>query len=366
MKIVVIGTRGIPQIMGGVETHCEELYPRLVKKGYDITVIRRSSYVRIDTPNDEWKGVKLVDIPAPKKKQFEAIVHTWRAINKAKALHADVVHIHTIGPNLLAPYARLRGMKVVMTHHGPDYNRDKWGKAAKMMLRLGEIIGCKFAHHVIVISDVIKRLIAEKRHRTKRVSLIYNGVNEGRPCSYPGYFKELEIEEGKYVLGMCRFVREKNLHHLIEAFAKLKGKINPDIKLVLAGDAVFEDDYIAMLKDLARKNGVVLTGFVKGRELHSLLSHTACYVLPSSHEGLPISLLEAMSYKAPVIVSDIPANAEVGLPQGCYFHCGDVEGLAAQLERVLNAGPQKMEYDMTRYNWDHIADQVAEVYESIF
>ncbi len=77
---------------------------------------------------------------------------------------------------------------------------------------------------------------------------------------------------------------------------------------MLAGDADFEDDYSRSLKKQARDNGVVLTGFIKGEKLHSLLTGARCFVLPSSHEGLPISLLEAMSYSLPVIVSDIPAN----------------------------------------------------------
>ena len=114
MKVVVTGTRGIPGIMGGVETHCEQLLPRLAEQGYDITVIRRTSYVREKEPLTEWKGVKILDIDAPKSKAFEAIVHTFRAINKARSLQADIIHIHTIGPNLLAPYARLLGLKVVM------------------------------------------------------------------------------------------------------------------------------------------------------------------------------------------------------------------------------------------------------------
>ena len=185
MKVVVTGTRGIPNIMGGVETHCEELLPRLVQLGYDITIIRRRSYVREDKPLAEWKGVKIIDIDAPKSKSFEAIIHTFRAINKAKALGADLVHIHAIGPNLLSPYARLLGMKVVMTHHGPDYNRDKWGKVAKMMLKLGERLGCMFANQVIVISNTIKTQIEERCGRTKDVALIHNGVKQPETCSYP-------------------------------------------------------------------------------------------------------------------------------------------------------------------------------------
>ena len=360
MKIVVTGTRGIPNIMGGVETHCEELFPRVAKMGEDVTVVRRKSYVT-DTLT-EWNGVKLVDVETPKKKSFEAIIHTFRAINKAKQLGADIVHIHAIGPALLVPYAKMLGMKVVFTHHGPDYDRDKWGFAAKAMLKLGESMGCKFADHVIVISDVIRKLIAERCGRTENVHLIYNGVPEPEICDYPEYFDELGIEKGKYILGMCRFVPEKHLHDLVNAYARLN---RTDIKLVLAGDTDFEDDYSRGLKELARNHGVVLTGFIRGRKLHSLLTNALCYSLPSSHEGLPIALLEAMSYKLPVITSAIPANLEVGLNEDCYHAVGDVDTLAKKLEAIISKPLQRIDYDMDKYDWDAIAQQVDNIYRSL-
>lgn len=365
MKIVVTGTRGIPNIMGGVETHCEELFPRIAKRGFDVTVIRRANYAKDDLK--EWKGVKLVDIDSPKKKSFEAIIHTFRAINEAKRLKADILHIHAIGPALLVPYAKIKGMKVVFTHHGPDYDRDKWGFAAKTMLKLGERMGCMFADEVIVISDVIRNLIKRKYNRTSHVHLIYNGVSQPEICDYPEYFKELGIEKGKYILGMCRFVPEKNLHHLISAYAKVKNeelrvKKDSGIKLVLAGDTDFEDDYSRGLKEMARKNGVILTGFIKGKKLHSLLTNCRAYCLPSSHEGLPIALLEAMSYGVKVVVSDIPANKEVGLPESDYFPVGNVDVLAEKLKAVIGQPLQHIDYDMKKYDWEKIADQVADMY----
>ena len=350
MKIVVTGTRGIPNIMGGVETHCEELFPRIAARGYDVTVIRRKSYVR-DTLT-EWKGVRLVDIETPKKKSLEAIVHTFRAINRAKRLGADVLHIHAIGPALLVPYAKMLGMKVVFTHHGPDYDRDKWGLAAKTMLRLGERMGCSFADHVIVISDVIRRLIAER----------CGGVPEPEVCDYPEYFEELGIEKGKYVLGMCRFVPEKRLHDLVKAFSSIS-HLPSDIKLVLAGDTDFEDDYSRGLKQMAQENGVVLTGFIRGRKLHSLLTNALCYSLPSSHEGLPIALLAFTALGSSVILGAIPANLEVGLDPSCYHEVGDVAALASKLEAIVSQPLQRISYDMSKYDWNVIAGQVAEIYE---
>lgn len=361
MKVVVTGTRGIPDVMGGVETHCEGLFPRLAAKGIDVTIARRAGYVSDGLT--EWKGVKLVDIASPKKKSFEAIVHTFRAIKAAKLLGADVVHIHAIGPALLTPYAKMLGMKVVFTHHGPDYDRAKWGRAAKLMLRLGERMGCRYADEVIVISKVIKDLISRKYGRTGHVHLIYNGVPKPEVSDYPEYFEQLGIELGGYILGMCRFVPEKNLHHLIEACSRIDMK---GCRLVLAGDSDFDDEYSRGLKESARAHGVVLTGFIKGRRLHSLLAHCLCYCLPSSHEGLPIALLEAMSYGAPVVVSDIPANLEVGLPQANYFATGEIDELSRKLQELIDTRPQHAAYDMSRYDWDNIADQTAGVYQVLY
>lgn len=356
MKIVVTGTRGIPNIMGGVETHCEELFPRIVAKGHEVIVIRRKSYIQDNL--SEYKGVQLIDLDTPKKKSFEAIIHTFRAILKAKGLKADIVHIHAIGPALLTPLARLLGMKVVFTHHGPDYDRDKWGKAAKLMLKLGERMGAVFANEVIVISEVINNILKTKYNRTD-CHLIYNGVPAPNFCEYPEYFEELGIEKQKYILSMCRFVPEKNLHHLIEAYSKID---NRDIKLVLAGDTDFEDDYSRTLKAQAKANGVILTGFIKGKKLHSLLSHARCFILPSGHEGLPIALLEAMTYRLPVIVSDIPANKEVKLEEECYFPVGNINQLSAALKNIIDKNYFTKDYDMSAYNWDIIADQTNAVY----
>ena len=189
-------------------------------------------------------------------------------------------------------------------------------------------------------------------------------MSEPEICDYPEYFDELGIEKGNYVLGMCRFVPEKNLHHLVKAFVKWKkAHADSDVKLVLAGDTDFEDSYSLGLKEMARKNGVVLTGFIKGKKLHSLLTHCKCYCLPSSHEGLPIALLEAMSFGVKVVVSDIPANLEVGLPKDDYFPCGDVDELSRKLGKIIEQPLQHIDYDMSKYDWSKIAQQVTDIYK---
>jgi glycosyltransferase involved in cell wall biosynthesis len=361
VKIVVTGTRGIPNIPGGVETHCEELFSRIAANGYDVTIIRRKCYMYESIK--EYKGVKLVDIKTPKKKSFEAIIHTAKAIWKAKKLHANIIHIHAIGPAILTPIARMLGLKVVFTHHGADYDRDKWGKTAKMMLKFGERMGCLFANEVIVVSETINQLIKQKYKRND-AHVIYNGVSIPNFINSTRYLNTLGVKSGRYVFAMGRFVPEKNFHQLIRAFAAAQAK-DYNYKLVLAGDANFEDNYAKALKELARKDGIILTGFIKGEKLQALLTHARVFVLPSSHEGLPIALLEAMSYRLPVIVSDIPANMEIGLPQKCYFQVGNEIELTKKLKTALESSDTKVDYPMEAYNWDFIAKQVIEVYKKV-
>ena len=359
MKIVVTGTRGIPGIQGGVETHCEELFPRIAAKGFDVTVVRRKSYVQDRLTS--YKGVALYDIPDIKRKSFEAIIHTLRAVWTAKwKLRADIVHIHAIGPALLVPVARLLGLKVVFTHHGPDYDREKWGKTAKVVLQLGECMGCVFANEVIVISNVISDIVKRKYKRLD-AHLIHNGVAPAIFADNTDFLNKLGVESRKYIFAMGRFVPEKNLHALIEAFSSLK---QSKYKLVIAGDADIEDEYSQRLKVQAEKAGVVLTGFIKGDKLQTLLSHAAMFVIPSSHEGLPIALLEAMSYGLPVLASDIPANKEVNLPPTCYFHydANIVANLSKALKRTLSNKLNKVSYDLTPYDWEMIAEQTIKTY----
>lgn len=361
MKIVVTGTRGIPDIQGGVETHCEELYPRLVALGHDVTVVRRSCYVTPQNKIDQYKGVKLKDIYAPRKKSIEAIVHTFLAILYARRVHADVLHIHAIGPALLTPFARLLGLKVVMTHHGPDYDRQKWNRLAKTVLRMGERMGARFANEVIVISTVIDRILREKYHR-ENAHLIYNGVNMPVPAETTDYIRSLGLEPHRYVLAVGRFVEEKGFDLLVRAFAHIP---HDGYRLVIAGDADHEDHYSMSLKQLAREHGVVLTGFIRGAKLNELFSQARLFVLPSFHEGLPIVLLEALSYRLPVLVSDIPANRLACLAPTDFFVTGEEHSLEGLLSRKLAEPDTRISYNLSPYNWDYIATQVDAVYRQL-
>ena len=364
MKIFVTGTRGIPDIPGGVEKHCQELYPRIVAGGHQVLLSTRTPYLNEHLV--QWKGVKLVPIYAPRVKSLEAIIHTTLSLIKALFYRPDLVHIHAIGPALVTPLARLLGFKTVITHHGPDYDRAKWGKAARFMLRLGEKLGGRWADEVIVISPVIAEIIQKRCNRDS--SLIYNGVDLPRISSNTSYLRKMNIRPGKYILAVARFVHEKGLHDLIRAF----GSLQEDMQLVIVGDADHESEYSRQLKaEVLQDPRIILTGYIKGENLNQVFSHAKLFVLPSYHEGLPIALLEAMSYGHTVLVSDIPAHLQVGLPERCYFCLGDTQDLADKITSLSDSPISEKELEKIRqviqekYNWDKIADQTIEVYRKI-
>lgn len=364
MKIFVTGTRGIPDIPGGVEKHCQELYPRIAAMGHQVTVATRSPYVAVQ--EQKWKGVKLEHISTPSQKHLEAIVHTFRAIIKARSLGVDIIHIHAVGPGLLVPVARLLGLKVFFTNHGPDYDRQKWGRVAKTTLRLGEYLGGKFAHEVIVISKVIEEIISKRCKR--KAKLVFNGVSVPQKSTNTDILAQHSIRAGDYILAVARFVPEKGLIDLIQAFQQL----NCTSQLVIAGDADHETEYSLKIKRIAAKDErIILTGYITGEELNQVFSHARLFVLPSYHEGLPIALLEAMSYQLPVLVSDIPANKEIDLPTERFFRCGDIEELQRKIGLLLKkglSGHELKHYDQQineKYNWLKIADQTVALYEVI-
>lgn len=361
MKIVVLGTRGIPNIQGGVETHCQELYPRLVKLGCEVTLVTRKSYVK-DIKSTEYEGVTLKHLFAPKKKSLEAIIHTFLGVMYAWSKKPDILHIHAIGPSLLVPFAKLLGLKVVVTNHGPDYDRQKWGKLAKKILMLGEEFGSKYADKIIVISNVIKE-IQENKYNRMDCELIYNGVNLPEKSKNIDYIESLRLKPFKYIVAVGRFVPEKGFHDLIKVYSTLE----THLKLVLVGNADHEDEYSVSLKKAAKENGIILTGFIKGEQLNQIFTNARLFVMPSYHEGLPIALLEAMSYNLNSLVSNIPANLEIDLDVGDYFEIGNIENFSRQLfqkcQQNKNCNFEKIIFE--KYNWNIIAKRTKEVYKKV-
>lgn len=363
MRIIVVGLRGIPDIAGGVETHVEHLCPRLAELGCTIEVLARSTAMRVGAPTS-WRGVQITSLWSPRQAGLEAFVHTFIGVLYATVKRPDLLHIHAVGPMFMTPLARMLGLRVVVTHHGPDYEREKWGKFARATLRTGEYFGMRFAHECIVISQVIRSMISRKYHR--ETQLIHNGVEAPTLHGSQEILAELSLAPQRYVLHVSRLVPEKRQIDLIGAFeqAELRGW-----KLVLVGQVRDDERYSQQVVARAQQSScVVLAGFRSGTALQELYTHAGLFVLPSSYEGLPIALLEALSYGLKVIASDIPANLEVGLATDQYFPLGDVRALGSALRRAAAKPWGEAERDQERarmsenYNWRDIARATHEVF----
>ncbi|MEO5774005.1 MAG: glycosyltransferase family 4 protein [Sphingomicrobium sp.] len=360
-RICVVGLRGIPGVMGGVEKHCEELLPRILARAPElaIEVVARRPYV--EPGEAEFKGVKVTPLYAPRRQSSEAIVSTLVGILHAARTGADLVHIHAIGPALLAPVAKLFGMRVVFTHHGSDYDRAKWSGFAKAMLRLGERIGIACADATVVVApSLAEQLKAKFPSRSGRINYIPNGRPEFSGAGNANdLLGRLGVRAGDYVLGVGRLVPEKNFDALIAAHKAA----NSGRKLVIAGGADHESRYSRGLLEQA-SDDVIFAGVQPRDALEQLYRNCALFILPSSHEGLPITALEAGSLGCAMLLSDIQPNKDVGLPERNYFPVGDVRALAD----CLSAAPESFAADAAhfdRFSWDRVADETLAVYKSV-
>lgn len=366
MRIAFLGLRGFPNVQGGVETHAENLCPLLVELGCSVEVIGRSTYQPKDITH--WRGVSFKRIWAPKSKGLEAIVHTFLGVLYAGLIsRPDVLHIQAIGPALMTPLARLLGLRVVVTHHGPDYHRQKWGRFAILALLLGERFGMRLSNERIVISMVIANIVMQSHSRYSHI--IPNGVVLPEIPNSTDTLDLFGLESGRYIVLVSRLVPEKRHLDLIDAFTKAA---IPEWKLVIVGASDHPDAYVQEVLEKARKlPNVVCTGLQMGNALRELYGHAGIFVLPSSHEGLPIALLEALSYGLPVIASDIPANLEVGLSSKHYFALGNTDALAERLRefslqpRTQEKRDQRRAWVSSRFNWPDIASKTVEVYRGV-
>lgn len=360
MKIAVTGLRGIPGVMGGVETHCEELLPRVKRLAPDaaITVFARGPYVPAGT--GEHKGVRIVPVASPRSRSFEAIIATFNSVLAARRDGAKLVHIHAIGPALLTPFARMLGLKVVVTHHGEDYRRAKWGFVARQMLRLGERFALRSADRLIAVSpSLTERLRATYPAAAERIRFIPNGVPE-LPAGRGDALTRLELKRGNYILAVGRLVPEKGLHDLIDAHARA----DDPRTLVIVGGADHESDYATALHKRASEQ-VRFAGLQDRATVRELFENAALFVMPSYHEGLPIAALEAASCATPMLLSDIQPNRDLGLPPHHYFPVGNVEALAQHLTRPAADYAVEREAFLSAFDWDRISERTLEVYREV-
>lgn len=371
MKICMIGHKRIPSREGGVEIVVEELATRMVKSGHQVTVYNRKgkhvSGENIDIQNHNlksYKGVKIVNIPTSEKKSLNALIYSILGTFRALFGHFDVVHYHAEGSCVMLPILHFFGIRTIATIHGLDWQRAKWGGFATRYLLLGEKMAAKYADEVIVLSENVKQYFKETYKR--EVLFIPNGVSQPMVRKADLIQKEYGLHKDEYLLFLARIVPEKGVHYLIDAFKQ----IDTDKKLVIAGGTSHTDAYMDEVKKMAATdNRIIMTGFVQGKMLEELYSNAYLYILPSDIEGMPLSLLEAMSYGNCCVVSDISENMEVVEDKAVSFEKGNVNDLKKKICDLINE-PDKQrklkseaaDFILGKYNWNKIVEKTLDVY----
>ncbi|MCX5800476.1 MAG: glycosyltransferase family 4 protein [Candidatus Eisenbacteria bacterium] len=358
MKIAMIGQKGIPATYGGIERHVEEVGIRLASRGHEVSVYCRFYYTRV---TDKYRGVRLLRLPSVKTKHFDTPTHCAISTLDSVFRGYDIVHFHALGPSLFSFMPRLTGAKTVVTVHGLDWQREKWGPAASWILKRCEYPAIHFPSRTVVVSRTLQEYFRNKYGI--ETTVVPNGTNipTSRALSK---LKKAGLEAGNYVLFVGRLVPEKGCHFLIEAFEKLDTRT----KLVIAGGSSFSSEYVDTLKRHASSR-VVFLDYVYADTLEELWSNALLVVQPSTLEGLSISLLEALSYGRCVLVSDIPENLEVVEDCAPSFRSKDVEDLRSKLEMLLGSPELLAAYEnkakrhiLNRFTWDGVTNSLEQVY----
>jgi glycosyltransferase involved in cell wall biosynthesis len=364
LKIAMIGHKDFPSREGGIEVVVEELAVRMANLGHEVTMYNRG--LTKDEPRiSSYMGVETRRVLAPKSGGCSALISSFTATLEAITRHYDVIHYHAEGPALSLFIPHMLGIKTVVTIHGLDWKRSKWGRFARTYIKLGEKIAAKYSDKMIVLSEDMQAYFKENYNRETVV--IHNGITPIQEIKPDKIKTKWGLTEDSYILYLARITPEKGLHYLINAY----NQIETDVKLVIAGRLV-DDLYCREIREMALNNpNIIFTDFVCGDILSELYNNCRLYVLPSEIEGMPISLLEALSVGSRCLVSDIPENISIVNDYVYPFISKNEIDLRYKLELLINANrnlvkkKQVKDEICERYDWNIVTDKTLDVYQHV-
>jgi len=397
MKIAVIGAKGLPARQGGIEHHCQELYSRMVKQGHSVDLFARSSYTESCLLcSDDVQGIRVVSLPSLNLKGMDALISSALGGVASSGTRYDIVHFHALGPALFSWLPRISSFaKVVVTCHGLDWRRAKWGRASSHLLRLGENTAVRFADGLIVVSEELRSYFMQT-HGREPVYIPNATSSLSESDSNFSYGSSLGLKQGAYILFLGRLVPEKCPDLLIEAFQTLKPL---GWKLVLVGGSSDTHLFSSKLVDMAaRSTSVIFTGELQGSYLAEILRGAGLFVLPSEVEGLPMAMLEAMQERVPVLASNIPVHQQLiggelanqpragcvgsktGVAptewklgtRGVLFQVGDVDSCVHCLNWAVHhphelaaMARNAQRYVQANYSWEQITTETLNLYAAL-
>ena len=354
---------------GGVEIVVKELCTRMARDGCDVTCYNRSGHhvsgAEYDDATIEYKGIHQKTVPTINRRGLAAVSSSAFAALYCALGKYDVIHIHAEGPAFFTWLPKLFGKRVVVTIHGIDWQREKWKSGfGSKFIRKGEKNAVKYADEIIVLSKGVQKYFMDTYGR--ETHFIPNGVNRPEVREAKLITDNFGLEKDSYILFLGRLVPEKGIRYLVEAFKNVK----TDKKLVIAGGSSSFNSFMKELKELAKGDDRILfTGFVQGAMLDELYSNAYIYTLPSDLEGMPLSLLEAMSYGNACLVSDIPECTEVVEDKAIIFRKSNIKDLTEKLQdacddirKVGKLKEQAADFICDKYNWDEVVDKTLALY----
>ncbi|MEO0684160.1 MAG: glycosyltransferase family 4 protein [Cyanobacteria bacterium J06649_11] len=371
MKIAVIGAKGLPPRQGGIEHYCAEVFPRMVAQGHSVDLFARSSYTDSSwLENYDFEGVKVISLPDVRMRGVDAFVTSALGALASTGKKYDIIHFQALGPSLFTALSKIATKsKIVVTCHGLDWQRAKWGSFSTRLIQMGEQTAVHCADEIIAVSDALKTYFLQTHGR----DVVYIPT---APASYarsdPGfsYGTKLGLSRGRYMLFLGRLVPEKRPELLVEAFRKLQP---PDWKLVLAGGVSNTEAFTSeLLKKVADSRNIVFAGELRGARLAEIVRGAGLFVLPSDVEGLPMAMLEAMRERVPILASNIPPHQQlIGGGRGRLFEAGSLESCMKELSWAtqnlthMEAMAQNAEkYVNLNFSWDYIANETLKLYKT--
>ncbi len=373
MRIAMLGHKRIPSREGGIEVVVEELAVRMVNRGADVTCYnRKGKHVsgkeyRNEQSINEYKGVKIKRVFTIDRRGLAAMTSSFFAALRTAVSKYDIVHFHAEGPCAMMWIPKLFGKKCVATIHGLDWQRSKWGGFATKYIKFGEKTAVKNAKQIIVLSKNVQKYFKDTYGRD--TIFIPNGVSRPRILEADIITKTFGLKKDEYILYLGRIVPEKGVKYLVEAFKEVK----TNKKLVIAGGSSDSEEFFSEIRNLSKDDDrIVFTNFVSGSTLDELYSNSYIYTLPSDLEGMPLSLLEAMSYGNCVLGSDIDEIAEVVEDKAVLFKKSQIEDLKEKLQNLCD-NPEivdkykavAVDFICNKYSWDDIVGKTLKIYEGI-
>lgn len=363
------GFRTIPPAPGGAgsDKFAVELYPRIVAKGHHLIAYTRiyNGERKNIAPLKSFEGIELKSFKTTNKAGFDTLIHsfkaTWDVISKNTA---DCVHLHSGSNSLWSIPLRLAGKKVVVTQFAMDWKRDKWPWYGKLFYRFSNFLTAHIPNSV-VFDNLYTKEYFENKYK-KKYSFIPYGCEVPAPKNDLSILKKLGLKKDEYFLFVGRFIPDKGIHILVEAFSK----INTDKKLVLIGGSPNPSKYEQQVRDVT-DDRIIFPGYIYGEETNILIKNAYAYIQPSLIEGLSPVILTVMGLGTPLICSDIKENLFISKKNATSFKSGDINSLKEAIEYSLNkkdlidarALDGKSDV-LNRFNWNKITEEYIDIFRN--